>query len=335
MPGMEDSSGRSSAISAGVTLHAELRLARIRSKRAAGSTKHGQLPHSMVGDMKSGQVHFGVTLPGLQGTPVARTRLGFMSVATAACLFLPFHARSATFNGTAALSSQLIDRGQMITGDTPIMQGAASWTFPVEGSASQTFPSGWSLGLSGSTELRSPGRLVETLVDASRYWSLPRDWQMQVSLFYYRYPGVTGSRAFDRVETGIDWSYRDVLTFGLSAIHVIGARNRQLRGAADINLHWPLTPHFSLSAGAGITQSLMAPYVPYRHVYADSDAYDYPSRYSHPVRANHYSYGHLGLLWSGGPWRIEFDRIVAAPETQQQWANLNASHWVATISRSF
>jgi len=39
-------------------------------------------------------------------------------------------------------------------------------------------------------------------------------------------------------------------------------------------------------------------------------------------------------LWSNGPWRIELDRIVAAPETQQ-WAKLNASAWVATISRSF
>jgi hypothetical protein len=80
----------------------------------------------------------------------------------------------------------------------------------------------------------------------------------------------------------------------------------------------------------------MAPYVHHRHVYADSDGYEYvyTSHYSYPVRANHYSYGHLGLLWSNGPWRIELDRIVAAPATQQ-WAKLNASPWVATISRSF
>jgi uncharacterized protein (TIGR02001 family) len=269
---------------------------------------------------------------------ILRKGIGFTLLAMGACLPLALHAQSATFNGIVALSSQLVDRGQVITRDTPIVQGAASWTFPSEEAASQTLPSGWSLGLSGSTKVRSPGRLVEALAQASRYWSLSGDWQMQVSLLYYRYPGMSGSRAFDRAESGVSWSYRDVLSFGLSAIHVIGAKNRQLRGAADINLHWPLTRHFSLSAGAGITQSLMAPYVPHRYVYEDSDGgygYDYTSHYSYPVRANHYSYGHLGLLWSNGPWRIELDRIVTAPETQQQWANLDPSPWVATISRSF
>lgn len=332
---MEGLSSRSGAIGAGVTLHAELHLARIRSKCAAGSTKHGQLPHSTVGDMKSGQVHFAVTLPDLQGTSVVRTRLRFMSAAIAACLSMPLHAQSTTFSGTAALSSQLVDRGQVITGDTPIVQGAASWTFPTAGAASRTFASGWSLDLSGSTEVRSPGRLVEALVEASRYWSLPGEWQMQVSLLYYRYPAISGSRAFDRTEAGVSWSYRDVLSFGLSAVHVIGAKNQQARGAADINLQWPLTRRFSLSAGAGITQSLTEPYGPYRQVYTGS--YDYDRDYAghaRPIHANHYSYGHLGLLWSNGPWRIELDRIVAAPETQQ-WANLNAPSWVATISRSF
>ena len=260
---------------------------------------------------------------GIRGASVARSRLGFMSIAIAACLSMPLHAESTTFNGTAALSSQLVDRGQAITGDTPIVQTAASWTFPAEGAASQTLPSGWSLSLSGSTEVRSPSRLVEALVQASRYWSLSDDWQMQLSLLYYRYTGNTGSRTFDRAETGANWSYRDVLTFGLSAIYVIGAKSQQPRGAADINLHWPLARHFSVSAGAGITQSLRAPYRPYHHGYAD------------PARAGYYGYGHVGLLWSNEPWRIELDRIVAAPEAQQQWANPDASPWVATISRSF
>jgi hypothetical protein len=175
---------------------------------------------------------------------------------------------------------------------------------------------------------------VEALAQASRYWSLSSDWQMQVSLLYYRYPGSGGgSRAFDRTEAGVSWSYRDVLSLGLSAIHVIGAKSEQPRGAADLNLHWPLARHFSLSAGAGITQSLVAPYSPYHHGYKNPYGHAYAS-HAHSARANHYSYGQVGLLWSNGPWRIELDRIVAAPETQQ-WANLGASHWVATISRSF
>jgi uncharacterized protein (TIGR02001 family) len=269
----------------------------------------------------------------IRGSAIFRNGLGFTLLVMGACLTPVLHAQSTTFNGTVALSSQLVDRGQVITGDTPIVQGAAAWTFPAEGAASQTLPSGWSLGLSGSTKVRSPGHLVEALVQASRYWSLSGDWQLQVSLLYYRYPGIGGSKAVDRAETGVSWSYRDVLSFGLSAIHLIGAKNSRPGGAADVNLRWPLTQHFSVSAGVGITQALMTPYVVYRHVHADS--YDYQaSHYSYRVRANHYSYGHVGLLWSSGPWQMELDRIVAAPETQQ-WAHLNASHWVATISRSF
>lgn len=242
-------------------------------------------------------------------------RLGFMSVAIGACLSMPLHAQSTTFSGTAALSSELVDRGQAITGNTPILQGAASWTSSA----------GWSLGLSGSTEVRSPGRVVEALAQASRYWSLSSDWQMQANLLYYRYPGETRSRAYDRAETGVNWTYRDVLTFGMSAIYVIGARDHQPRGAADLSFHWPLAWHFSLSAGVGVAQPLIAPYTPYGYGH---NSYDYD-------RTGLHGYGHAGLLWSHGPWLIELDRIMADPGTQQQWAALGASPWVATISRSF
>lgn len=286
-----------------------------------------------VDNAKSGQGHFVVALP----APMARFHAscpGFLSAAMAACLSMPLHAQSTTFDATVALSSQLVDRGQAITGDTPILQGAVSWMFPTGAAASRTLPSGWSLGLSGSTELRSPNRMAEALLQASRYWSLSSDWQIQVSLLYYRYPGSTDdSSALDRAEAGIDWSYRDVLTLALSAIHVIGAKG-PLRGAADINLQWPLARHFSLSAGAGITQSLGASYYPYHHVYPGAYSHAYPG-HAGAIRANHYGYGHVGLLWSDGPWRMELDRIVAAPETQQPWANPGASPWVATISRSF
>lgn len=245
-----------------------------------------------------------------------RAGVGFTLLAVGACLPLALHAQSATFNGTAALSSELIDRGQAITGNTPILQGAASWTYPA----------GWSLGISASTEVRSPGRVVEALAQASRYWSLSGDWQMQASLLYYRYPGNTHSRTYDRAETGVDWTYRDVMTFGVSAIYAIGARGSQPRGAADLSLHWPLVWHFSLSAGAGLAQPVIAPYPSYRYGHASSYGYD---------RTGLHGYGHAGLLWSNGPWQIELDRIMADPATQQQWTNLGASPWVATISRSF
>lgn len=252
-------------------------------------------------------------------------RAGFAALLIGAGLPPTLHAQSTAFNGAVALSSQLVDRGQAVTSATPILQGAASWTFPA----------GWSLGLSGSAEVRSPGRLVAALVQASRHWSLSGDWQMQANLLYYRYSGTSRSRAFDRAETGLSWTYRDVLTFGLSAIHVIGSEGkRRLRGAADISFHWPLADHFSLSAGAGAAQSPMAPYNAYGYGHASRQEYDYPGSYER-VRTGIQTYGHVGLSWSHGPWRIEVDRILADPETRWQWDVMGASPWVATISRSF
>jgi uncharacterized protein (TIGR02001 family) len=243
-------------------------------------------------------------------------RLGFISAVIAACLSTPLHAQSTTFTGAAALSSGLFDRGQAITSSTPILQGAASLTSA----------SGWSLSLSADTELRSPGRIVETDVQLARDWTLSSDWQMQANLLYYRYPGVSGSKASDRAEAGTSWTFRDVLTFGLSAIYVMGANDDQPRGAADINFHWPLAWHFSLSAGVGVAEPLIAPYTPYHNGHAN---------YYDSERSGLHGYGHAGLLWSNGPWRIELDRVMADPAAQEQWSALGASPWVATISRSF
>ena len=260
--------------------------------------------------------HAGRDIP---GASVARARPGCMAVAVAACLFMPpLHAQSKNLDGEVALSSQLIDRGVAITPATPILQGAVSWTSPA----------GWSLGVSGSTEARSPGRVVEALAHASRYWSLSGDWQMQASVLYYRYPGSGGARAYDRAETGVNWTYRDVLSLGVSAIYVIGAKEHRPRVAADASFHWPLPGRFSLSAGAGAAEATIAPYSPYHHEYAGS------YRYVHAGGGLH-GYGHVGLSWSGGHWRMQLDRILADPATRQQWDVMGASPWVATISRSF
>lgn len=228
---------------------------------------------------------------------------------------LAVHAQSTAFNGTVALSSQLVDRGQAITGNTPVLQAAAAWTFPA----------GWSAGLSaGATH--APGRVVEALAQVSRHWAVSGDWQLQASLLYYRYPGMGRYGPSDRTETGLDWTYRDVLTVGVSAIYVLGPGGHRPRGAADLNVHWPLAGHFAFSAGAGVAQSLATPYRSYRGSYA--------RRYRR-ADTGLGSYGHVGLLWSNGPWRIEVDRLVADPTIRRQWDRLGASPWVATISRSF
>lgn len=263
----------------------------------------------------------------LRQHPARRSRAilaGFATLLSGACLGSPLHAQSATFDAAAALSSQLVDRGQAMTPATPILQGAVSWTSPA----------GWSLGLSGSTEVRSPGRLVAALAQVSRHWSLSGDWQMQANLLYYRYAGTSRSWAFDRAEAGFGWTYRDVLTIGLSAIHVIGGRNR-LRGAADISFHWPLARYLSLSAGAGAAQSPIAPYNAYGYGHTSPHEYGHAGSYSHLRSTGIHRYGHVGLLWSRGPWRIELDRILADPETRWQRDAMGASPWVATLSRSF
>lgn len=254
--------------------------------------------------------------------------LGVSSLIVGACLAPALQAQPATFDGTVAVGSQLVDRGQVLVADTPVVQGAVSWTFP----AGETASAGWSLGLSGSTRARAPGRLAEALAQATRYWPLSDAWQMQAGVLYYKYPGRGHSRAFDRAETGVSWSYRDVLTMGLSAIYVIGAHGRQPRVAADLNAHWPMADHFYISAGAGIAQSLMASYSSYRHEYASYGGYARERPYA--PDSGLYGYGHVGLLWGNGPWRVELDRMLAGPKTRREWNALGAPPWVATISRS-
>jgi uncharacterized protein (TIGR02001 family) len=240
----------------------------------------------------------------------------FIVLTMAACPSAPLHAQSSTLGGTVALSSQLVDRGMAITPATPILQGAVSWTTA----------SGWSLGVSGSTEVRSPGHVVEALAQASRSWSLSDDWQMQTSLLYYNYPGNVRSRAYDRAELGVGWVYRDVLTFTLSAAHVFRTGKRRPRAAADLGFHWPLAWHLSLTAGAGMAEALAPPANDRSHTHTDSYGY-------HP--ASHYAYGHAGLMWSNGPWQVELDRIATDTDMPRQRANLSTSPWVATISRAF
>jgi uncharacterized protein (TIGR02001 family) len=246
--------------------------------------------------------------PHIRSNSLIRIGAGVVSIAIVAWLPTPLHAQSTNISGTVALSSQLVDRGLAITPVTPIFQAAASWTSPT----------GWSLGLSAGTEVRSPGRVSEALAQASRYWSLSSDWQMEASLLYYDYPSNARSGDFNRVETGVSWVYRDILTFGLSAITLTGGNDQRPRGAADVNFHWPLAEHFSLSVGAGVAQNLISPYG--------------PSGYGH---TGFYGYGHAGLVWGYGPWRIDLDRIMIDPESRQQWGSLAPASWVGTISWSF
>ncbi|RDS81949.1 hypothetical protein [Dyella psychrodurans] len=232
-------------------------------------------------------------------------------LAAMACVSQPLRAQSSTVSGAVAVSSQLVDRGLAITPTTPILQAASSWTSA----------SGWSLGVSGATEIRSPGHFSEAMAQVSRDWSLSSDWQMQAGALYYDYPGNAQARLFDRTEIGLNWIYRDILTFGLSAICLTNGTHHVPRGAADIDFHWPLAWHFSLSMGVGVAQKLIQAY----------ESYGYNNRLGTGV----YRYGHAGLLWSYGPWRVELDRIATNPVIPRRSGSLVAQPWVGTVSWSF
>ncbi|HEV7777068.1 MAG TPA: TorF family putative porin [Luteibacter sp.] len=238
-----------------------------------------------------------------------RPGVGALSIAlVAAWLVPPLHAQSSNLTGVVGISSQLVDRGVANSPATPILQGAVSWTSPT----------GWSLGLSASTQVRSPGQAAETVAQVSHYWLVSENWQFRAGLLYYGYAGDARSKVYDRAETGISWIYRDMLTFGLSAIYVVGAGDSQPKGAADINFLWPLAWHFSLSLGAGLAQPLEARYS--HHYGRDSDS--------------PYSYGQAGLRWANGDWRLELARIMS-DQGRQPRGGLRTSPWVATVTWSF
>jgi hypothetical protein len=212
---------------------------------------------------------------------------------------LPLRAHAGDISGALALSSQLIDRGQPITPATPIVQGNLAWTSSA----------GWAFGVAGSARINAPGgHFVEATAQAARYWSLSGDWSMQASALYYKYPRRW--RFFDRTEVGLHWTWRDVLTFGVSATSTIHDDSGHLREAADATFHWPLTRHLSLSAGAGVARAFVAPYRPYR-------------------------YGQAGLAWTQGPWRVEVLRVATDQEYKYRQAYPTLQHWVATLQWSF
>ncbi|MGH8214231.1 MAG: hypothetical protein ACREPZ_00805 [Rhodanobacteraceae bacterium] len=232
--------------------------------------------------------------------------LAFLVAGLATFLLVPVHAHAGELSGEVSVTSQLVDRGLAITSPTPALQGAVAWTTT----------SGWSLGLSGGIELRSPGHLAAGVARVAHAWALSGNWRMQADVVYYHYAGRLDA---DVYEPGVYWLYRDVLTFGLSGVHVVGADEHKLHPAADLNFHWPLAGGFSLSGGLGVAR--------YAVPYGLSPHERYHTGY--------YRYGQAGLLWSHGAWQIEVDRVVVDSGARRYLGGLVASPWLATISRSF
>jgi len=223
----------------------------------------------------------------------------------AACLLVPLPACAGELNGTVSLASQLVDRGLAITPATPALQGGIAWTMS----------SGWSLGLSGGVELRSPGHVAESVARIAHAWTLSGDWRLQADMVYYHYTGRLRANVY---EPGVYWVYRDVLTFGVSAVYIASADEHRLHPAADVNFHWPLAGGFFISGGFGVARYAVP--------------YGYPNERYH---TGYYRYGEAGLLWSHGAWRVELDRVAIDPGSRRYLRRLAASPWLLTLSRSF
>jgi hypothetical protein len=237
-----------------------------------------------------------------------RTGIRRAALAPLPLAFLPgaLHAQAAP-GGSVALTSQLVDRGLPITSATPVLQAGVRWDSP----------RGWSVGVAGATELRSP-RLAEGTLHAAWSWPLSDSWQMQASLLYYDAPRRGRSRSYRRVEADLAWIYRDVFTLNLAGLHPLGSRDTQTQPAAEANLRWPLTRHLSLLAGVGVARFRRGAY-----------------RYDDESRPAYYRYGQAGLAWSAGRWRVELDRIATrgAPPARRGTGGL--SPWLASVSWSF
>lgn len=226
------------------------------------------------------------------------------ALALAACAAWPAHAGQGSFSGGVALSTQLVDRGQAVSPATPILQGSVAWA-----------ANGWMLGLSGSARFNAPaGHFVEATAQAARYWTLSSDWSMQAGALYYRYPPhlkyPARQRYFDRMEVGVHWTWRDVLTFGVSSMSTVHQQRQHWREAVDATFRWPLTRYLSLSVGAGVAHALTPSY-------------------------QRYSYGQAGLAWTQGAWRFEVVRLASDQKPGWNPAYPKAEPWVATLLWSF
>ncbi|MCC4595606.1 hypothetical protein NRY95_11320 [Xanthomonas campestris pv. phormiicola] len=243
-----------------------------------------------------------------QACPRQRSRWGPLgSVALALAVWLPgADAVAARVGGALGLSSQLVDRGVAVTPATSTVQGAAYW-LPAPG---------WSLSVSASSLLRKPGELRLVTAEASRNWTLSDNWQMQAGLLYYVYPANRVEKLLNRNEASLGWSYRDLLSFSVAAFQLpdSGDRGRWYK-AADLSVHQALPAHLALSAGVGISQ-------------APSALYGLGS-------AEHYRYGHAGLLWNAGSWTAEIDREFSGARGGYAWHAKPPWPWVITVSRSF
>ena len=82
-----------------------------------------------------------------------------------------------------------------------------------------------------------------------------------------------------------------------------------------MGFRWPLAWHVSATGGIGLAQYL-APLTQY-----------------YPDRPNRYRYGHGGLVWQEGAWRVELIHVFTNRERNR--GEQRVSPWTATVALAF
>lgn len=209
-------------------------------------------------------------------------------------------AQTRSLSGELAVSSELTERGAFVGLRRPIAQAAASIYDA----------SGWSVG--GALGLPSNGlRNSRVVLRAAHDRPLANDWQRQLALQYYGYPGggPTG-RGFDRWEAALELRWRDRLMVGLTGFHYLhpAADTPTLHWAADVGGRWPLAPQWSAQAAMGLAR----------------------------VRnRGSYVYGSGGLAWDSGDWRAEASLIASASQARRLMPNSTRGHLSIALTRIF
>lgn len=155
---------------------------------------------------------------------------------------------SEAWAGSIAVATDYIYRGISQTRGEPAIQGGAQWQSPT----------GWSVGLWGST-LDFDSRLgstYEIALHAARAWSFGQNWSAQLAAAHHEYPTdaragydydeLTASLSFQqRVTASVSWS-PNTSRYGAGRM----AANRRAL-SYELTLLQPLHAHWSLCAGAG------------------------------------------------------------------------------------
>lgn len=209
-------------------------------------------------------------------------------------------AQTRSLSGELAVSSELTERGAFVGLRRPIAQAAVSLYDAT----------GWSAG--GALGVPSTGlRSSRVVLRAAHDRPLADDWQRQVALQYYGYPGGgPAGRGFDRWEAALELRWRDRFMVGATGFHYLhpAPDTPALQWALDAGGRWSLAPRWSVQAALGLAR----------------------------VRnRGSYAYGSLGLAWQAGDWRAEANLLGSSAQARRLMPGSTPGHLSLALTRMF